>query len=84
VGTPPSGTPAGAFFAGQLFGLRNSWVGDPGMVFHDLHHVRHLLYSLEILELRETERDGDAFSGPKRWHVYEIPAQQPATHNQLS
>jgi SAM-dependent methyltransferase len=68
----------GAIFAGHLFGPRDSWAGDPGMVFHDLEQVQHLLQGLEILELRESQRDGEAFSGPKHWHLYEVLAQQPA------
>jgi len=73
----------GGVFAGQLFGPRDSWAGEPGMVFHDLHQVRHLIDGLAILELTETDRDGDAFSGPKHWHVFQILAQEPAIDDDL-
>jgi SAM-dependent methyltransferase len=68
----------GAIFAGQLFGIRDSWAGDPGMTFQDRAEVIGLLDGLEILELHETERDGEAYSGPKHWHTYDILAREPA------
>jgi SAM-dependent methyltransferase len=67
----------GAILAGQLFGTRDSWAGDPGMTFHNRAEVISLLDGLEILELRESERDGEAYSGPKHWHTYDILARDP-------
>jgi SAM-dependent methyltransferase len=67
----------GAIFAGQLFGTRDSWAGDPGMTFHNRADVTSLLDGLQILELHETERDGEAYSGPKHWHTYDILAREP-------
>jgi len=29
---------------------------------------------MEILTLHESERDSEAFSGPKHWHVFDILA----------
>jgi SAM-dependent methyltransferase len=68
----------GGIFAGQLFGTRDSWAADPGMTFQDRSGVTRLLDGLEILELHETERDGEAYSGPKHWHTYDILAREPA------
>ncbi len=70
----------GGIFAGQLFGTRDSWAGDPGMTFQDRSEVTRLLDRLEIVELHETERDGEAYSGPKHWHTYDILAREPAGH----
>jgi SAM-dependent methyltransferase len=70
----------GGIFAGQLFGTRDSWAGDPGMTFQDRSEVTRLLDGLEIVELHETERDGEAYSGPKHWHTYDILAREPAGH----
>ena len=67
----------GAIFAGQLFGTRDSWADDPGMTFHNRAQVISLLDGLEILELHESERDGEAYSGPKHWHTYDILARDP-------
>jgi len=64
----------GGIFAGQLFGLNDSWSVNPSMTFHDSCDVRDLLNGWEILALREIERDGEAFSGPKHWHLFEILA----------
>jgi len=67
----------GGIFAGQLFGPRDSWAGDPGMTFHTRHDVQALLAGLQILRLDETERDGQAYSGPKHWHTFDILARRP-------
>jgi SAM-dependent methyltransferase len=67
----------GAIFAGQLFGTRDSWAGDSDMTFQTRAEVTSLLDGLEILELHETERDGEAYSGPKHWHTYDILAREP-------
>lgn len=67
----------GGIFAGQLFGSHDSWAGDPGMTFQDRSEVARLLDGLEVLELRETERDGEAYSGPKHWHTYDILVREP-------
>ena len=68
----------GGIFAGQLFGPHDSWSGDPGMSFQTRPEVSRLLEGLEVLELHETERDGEAYSGPKHWHSYDILAREPA------
>jgi SAM-dependent methyltransferase len=64
----------GGVFAGQLFGIRDSWAAELGMTFHARREVETLLDSLQILLLRETEHDGHAFSGPKHWHIFDILA----------
>jgi hypothetical protein len=66
-------------FAGQMFGNRDSWAGDPSMTFHTRHEVEGLLDGLQILRLCETERDGQAFSGPKHWHTFDILARKPGS-----
>jgi hypothetical protein len=67
-------------FAGQLSGTRDSWAADPGMTFQDRCGVTRLLDGLEIIKLHKTERDGEAYSGPKHWHTYDILAREPAGH----
>jgi len=67
----------GGIFAGQLFGTHDSWAGDPGMTFQDRRAVTSLLEGMETLGLHETERDGEAFSGPKHWHLFDILARRP-------
>jgi SAM-dependent methyltransferase len=67
----------GGIFAGQLFGTRDSWADNPSMIFHTRQDVQALLAGLQILRLSETERDGQAFSGPKHWHTFDILARNP-------
>jgi SAM-dependent methyltransferase len=66
----------GGVFAGQLFGIQDSWAGDPGMNFHARREVEGLLNGLQILRLQETEHDGHTFSGPKHWHTFDILARK--------
>jgi SAM-dependent methyltransferase len=66
----------GGVFAGQLFGIRDSWAADPAMTFHDRRQAESLLDGLQILRLQETEHDGHAFSGQKHWHIFDILARQ--------
>jgi tellurite methyltransferase len=67
----------GAIFAGELFGIHDSWASEPDMTFHEREEVRVALDGLEVLTLRESEDDGESFSGPKHWHVFDILARQP-------
>jgi SAM-dependent methyltransferase len=64
----------GGVFAGQLFGIHDSWADDPGMTFQSRREAEELLYGLRILRLDETEQDGHAFSGPKHWHIFDVLA----------
>jgi SAM-dependent methyltransferase len=66
----------GGIFAGQLFGIQDSWADDPGMTFHTRPEVEEFLDGLQILRLHETEQDGHAFSGPKHWHTFDILARE--------
>jgi SAM-dependent methyltransferase len=66
----------GGVFAGQLFGIRDTWADDPDLTFHTRHQVEVMLDGLDILRLEETERDGHAFSGPKHWHTLDILARK--------
>jgi trans-aconitate methyltransferase len=69
----------GGILAGQLFGIHDTWAADPGMNFHDLDQVKALLDGMEIIQLNESETDGEAASGPKHWHIFDILARKPAT-----
>ncbi len=71
----------GGVFAGQLFGIRDTWANDPDLTFHTRHQVEVMLDGLDILRLEETERDGHAFSGPKHWHTLDILARKRPSAN---
>jgi tellurite methyltransferase len=67
----------GGVFAGQLFGVRDSWAGSLRMSFHCAEQVAELLDGLEVLYLGESEWDGEAVSGVKHWHIFDIMFRQP-------
>ena len=67
----------GGVFAGQLFGPRDSWAGSPRMSFHGAEQVRELLDGTEVLHLSEAEWEGQAVSGAKRWHVFDVMFRRP-------
>jgi hypothetical protein len=64
----------GAILAVNLFGPRDTWAGDPEITTHTPQQARLLLDGLQILALREEEREGHAFTGPKHWHVLDVLA----------
>jgi tellurite methyltransferase len=71
----------GGHFAGQLFGDRDEWSGQrsekPPMTFCTLRAVRSLARGLKVEMLRETEEDGQSFSGPKHWHFFDLILEKP-------
>ncbi len=71
----------GGFLVVNVFGVRDTWAGRPearSMTFLDLAAVRRLVDGLQIVSLDEEDQDGDSFSGPKHWHVFDIVARRPA------
>lgn len=68
---------AGGRFAGQLFGDRDDWAGRSDLTFHTLDQARALFASgFAVESFEEIDEDGNAFSGPKHWHVFEVIAQR--------
>ena len=63
-------------FAGQFFGVNDSWANDPDMTFHTGEQVRMMLEGLEIEHFHEEDADGQAASGPKHWHVFTVIARK--------
>jgi tellurite methyltransferase len=63
-------------FAGQFFGVRDSWVTNTTMTFHSEEQVRELLVDFEIESFHEMDEDGQAASGPKHWHVFTVIARK--------
>jgi SAM-dependent methyltransferase len=68
----------GGRFAGELFGDRDTWASDPEMTFHDVDGARALFDGLELKSFVEEEEDGEAFAGPKHWHVFHVVARRPS------
>jgi trans-aconitate methyltransferase len=66
----------GGRFAGQFFGVRDSWVVNKDMTFHTEDQVREMLEPFEIESFHEMDEDGNATSGPKHWHVFTVIARK--------
>jgi trans-aconitate methyltransferase len=66
----------GGRFAGQFFGVRDSWAVNTDMTFHTEDQVRARLTGFEIESFHEMDEDGTATSGPKHWHVFTVIARK--------
>ena len=66
----------GGRFAGQFFGVRDSWADNTDMTFHTEEQIRALLGKFELESLVELDEDGSAVSGPKHWHVFTVIARK--------
>jgi len=72
----------GGIFAGQLFGDRDEWIGDPTTTFRTRIAALSLFDSMEVIEFDEEEVDDETADGvPKHWHVFHIIARQPKSEN---
>jgi tellurite methyltransferase len=67
----------GGRFAGQLFGERDEWLGEPGITHHRRAEVERLLDGLAVELLEEEETDtATPYGKPKHWHLFHIVAQK--------
>jgi SAM-dependent methyltransferase len=70
--------PSGGRFAGQWYGVRDSWRGRPGMTFLDYDEARAMLAGLEVEMFEEEESDGVTPRGTaKHWHIFHVVARKP-------
>jgi hypothetical protein len=68
----------GGFLIVNVFGVRDTWAGDPDMTFVARDEVFRMIQGLEVVALDEEDQDGDSFTGPKHWHVFDVIARRPA------
>jgi len=66
----------GGRFAGQFFGVHDTWADNKDMTFHTEEQVRAMLKNLETEFFHEQDEDGQAASGPKHWHVFTVIARK--------
>lgn len=67
----------GGRFAGQLYGERDDWAGNPGIMHHTRAAAERLLAGLEIELFEEEETDAVTPRGkPKHWHIFHIVARR--------
>ena len=62
----------------NVFGPHDTWHADPTMTFLERDAVVRLADGLELLWLEERDEDGEAISGPKHWHVFDLIARRRA------
>jgi tellurite methyltransferase len=68
---------SGGRFAGQLYGDRDGWAGDPGMTHMDRAGAERLLADLAVELFEEEESDTVTPRGkPKHWHVFHLVARR--------
>ncbi len=67
----------GGLLAVNVFGVRDTWAGEPGLTFLDREAARALADGLDIIVFDEQEDDGDSFLGPKHWHLFDLVARRP-------
>ncbi|MBI77178.1 MAG: SAM-dependent methyltransferase [Rhodospirillaceae bacterium] len=61
----------------QLYGERDSWVGDPTITFFSRSDIDALLSPLQLEYFREEEEDSTTPRGiQKHWHIYHIVARR--------
>jgi tellurite methyltransferase len=61
-------------FAGHFLGTSDSWAGLPEISAHTEDAVRELFRGWRMEHFHEVDEDGQALSGPKHWHLYEVIA----------
>ena len=66
----------GGRFAGQFFGVKDSWADNSDMTFHTEDQVRLLFDEFEIESFQEHDEDGSSSSGPKHWHFFTVIARK--------
>jgi tellurite methyltransferase len=67
----------GGRFAGQLFGERDEWQGEPGITHFARREIERLLqgFAVEMLEEEETDTT-TPYGKPKHWHLFHIVARK--------
>jgi tellurite methyltransferase len=65
----------GGRFAGQLLGAHDTWASDEGVSAFERDEAIALFDDgWRIDRLEEEENDGEAISGPKHWHLFNVVA----------
>ena len=73
----------GGVVAVTLFGERDSWASEWDRTFVSAQRVDELTAGLDA-DIIEEERDGEAFSGPKHCHVFNVVAWRPLVDESAS
>ena len=66
----------GGRFVGQLFGDRDTWTTNGQMTFLTERETHALFTNFTLEFIQEIDEDGQAVSGPKHWHYFDIIARK--------
>jgi tellurite methyltransferase len=67
----------GGYFAGQLFGVRDTWASNPGMTFFTAEQTRDRFAAFDIEHFEEEDDEGGrSTAGPKHWHIFHVIARK--------
>lgn len=69
---------AGGRFGGQILGERDTWAPDDEISSFSREGALALFDGFEIERFDEEEKDDEACSGPKHWHVFHVLARRRA------
>ena len=67
---------SGGRFAGQLFGVNDTWATSPDMTFFTEELARALFADFEVEHFQVEDEDGASTTGPKHWHIFHVIAQK--------
>jgi hypothetical protein len=68
----------GGRFGGQILGEWDTWAPDQEISSFSREEARALFDGFEIERFEEEEKDGEACSGPKHWHLFHVLARRSA------
>jgi tellurite methyltransferase len=66
----------GGRFAGQLFGVKDTWASNKDMTFLTEEQARALFTAFDVEYFREEDEDGQSQIGPKHWHIFHVIARK--------
>jgi tellurite methyltransferase len=67
---------AGGRFAGQLFGVKDTWAISADMTFFTREQAQALFAGFEVEHFHEEDEEGHSTNGPKHWHIFHVIAQK--------
>lgn len=63
-------------FAGQFFGIHDSWAVNKHMTFHTKAEVQVMFANFNLEHFHEEDAPGKSTSGPKHWHIFTVIAKK--------
>jgi hypothetical protein len=68
---------SGGWLIFNVFGVKDTWAGDPLLTFLDRSQAESLVADLEVVAFDEQDEDGNSFVGPKHWHLFDVVVRAP-------